>query len=208
MATSSNRRAVVFDLDGTLVEVSARDYAVYRDVLVDDRLAPLPCSEYWPLRRARTQLAAILAHSTEAPDTYMESFVERRESRYEAPEYLDLDTVLPTVHETLSVIQEQYHCVLITSRRDALATAHQLAKLQLRRYFQSVCCCNGHKGEALAVVTDVALIIGDTEHDIGLALGHGHRCVAVTTGMRSREFLEAYEPDYIADRLGEVLGLL
>ena len=41
MATSSNRRAVVFDLDGTLVEVSARDYAVYRDVL--STMASRPC---------------------------------------------------------------------------------------------------------------------------------------------------------------------
>jgi phosphoglycolate phosphatase-like HAD superfamily hydrolase len=208
MATSSDRPVIVFDLDGTLVDVAARDYAVYRDVLVEDGWTPLPCSEYWPLRRERTPLPDVLACTVPDATAYLAGFVVRRAARYESPRYLDLDTVLPEVATTLAGLAERYACVLITARRDAGSTRSQLDALDLARYFQAVHVADGNKAVPLRTLHRVALVVGDTEHDICLARDHGYPSFAVSTGMRSRQFLAAGRPTYLADGLGDLAAVL
>lgn len=208
MATSSGKPVVVFDLDGTLVDVAARDYAVYRDVLIEDGWTPLPFSLYWPLRRERTPLPNVLACTVPDATAYLAGFVERRAARYESPCYLELDTVLPDVTTTLARLRERYACVLITSRRDAAATRQQLDALELSSCFQSVHVADGNKAVPLRTLARVVLIVGDTEHDICLARDHGYPSFAVSTGMRSRQFLAVGNPTYLADGLDELAAVL
>lgn len=208
MATSSTRSAVVFDLDGTLVEVGARDYAVYRDLLGEDGLAVLPFAEYWPMRRNRIDLARLLGRSVDDPSAYLPGFVERRTARYEEPRYLALDKVLPDVCETLDQLGARHDCIVITSRKDAEATEQQLVALDLRRRVGTVHCCDGDKSAAFRRVADVVMVVGDTEHDIRLAQAHACRSFAVTTGIRSRDFLATQSPTYLADSLTDLLSVL
>lgn len=208
MAISSNRPIVVFDLDGTLVDVAVRDFAVYRDLLLEDGLTPLPFERYWPLRREATALPAVLAHSSPEPTTYLPGFVSRRSAAYETTPYLEMDVLLPGVAGTLAAVGERYECVLITSRTDAMSTERQLASLGLPRYFSAVHIANNDKATALRTLAGVALVVGDTEHDIRLAHDHGYPSFAVTTGIRSRRFLASRSPTHIGDRLSDVLGVL
>jgi phosphoglycolate phosphatase len=208
MAISSGRPIVVFDLDGTLVDVAERDFAVYRDLLLEDGLTPLSFEQYWPLRREATPLPAVLAHSSPEAIKYLPGFVSRRSARYETLPYLQMDVLLPEVGRTLAAVGERYDCVLITSRTNAASTERQLSTLGLPPYFRAIHIANGDKGVPLRTLTGVALVVGDTEHDIRLANDHGYRSFAVTTGIRSRRFLANASPTYIADRLLEVLDVL
>jgi len=208
MGTSSTRPSIVFDLDGTLVEVGARDFAVYRDLLIEDGLTPLPFSRYWQLRRERTPLVDVLAETVEQAAGYVSGYVERREIRYEAVKYLDLDTVLPTVQQTLASLSGRFECVLITSRRQARATEQQLVTLGLREHLRQVHCCDGEKTATVGLVENVALVVGDTEHDVRIAAHYGYRCFAVTTGIRSRQFLIEAGPTFVGDSLEELLRVL
>jgi phosphoglycolate phosphatase-like HAD superfamily hydrolase len=208
MGTSSGNTVIVFDLDGTLIDVAARDYAVYRDLLVEDRLEPLPFARYWPLRRERTNLATVLEHSRPEAAAYLDRFVARRSSCYEAPAYLELDAVLPGVTQTLAGLAERYTCRLITSRTAESATKRQLDALGLTKYFKSVHVAAGDKGPVLRSFENVIMVVGDTEHDIRLARDHGYASFAVTTGMRSREFLAALEPTHLCDGIDGVPSVL
>jgi phosphoglycolate phosphatase-like HAD superfamily hydrolase len=208
MATSSGKKVIVFDLDGTLVEVGARDYAIYRDLLVEDGLTPLAFEPYWSLRRERTPLPDVLARSVDDAATYLAGFVARRDAVYEAPRYIELDRVLPTVPETLFRVRARYECVLITSRKDAAVTERQLVVLGLRSLLRAVHCCDGDKTVTLGTIADVALVVGDTEHDIRLGAHYGYPCFSVTTGIRSRGFLGEARPAYLADSLAELLDVL
>ena len=58
--------------------------------------------------------------------------------------------------------------------------------------------------EELGATADEFLFVGDSEFDIRAAKAAGVRCVAVTTGYRTRAQLESEEPQAIVDSLGEV----
>lgn len=208
MAISSSKPVVVFDLDGTLVDVAVRDFAVYRDLLVEDGLMPLSFEQYWPLRREATALPTVLAHSSPEPIAYLPDFVARRSVRYETAPYLHMDVLLPEVARTLAAVGERYDCVLITSRTNAATTESQLSTLDLPRYFCAVHIANGDKAVALRTLAGVVLVVGDTEHDIRLGHDHGYPSFAVTTGIRSRRFLNDAGATYVADRLADVLDVL
>ncbi|MCD6276008.1 MAG: HAD-IA family hydrolase [Thermoplasmata archaeon] len=51
-------------------------------------------------------------------------------------------------------------------------------------------------------------VVGDTEMDILAAMNAGVRSIAVTWGFRSKEFLEALNPDYIVHRPEEILKIV
>ena len=208
MDISSGRPVVVFDLDGTLVDVAARDYAVYRDVLVDNGLTPLPIERYWPLRRERTELAALLAHSVPSAVSYVPEFVARRGERYELSRYLALDAVFPDVPGTLTTLRQRYACVLITSRKDPLATGRQLEALGLDAYFDAVHVADNDKASVVRTLAGIVMIVGDTEHDIRLAAEHAHPSFAVTTGIRSRRLLADAGPTHLADCLADLVTIL
>jgi phosphoglycolate phosphatase-like HAD superfamily hydrolase len=134
--------------------------------------------------------------------------VTRRAANYETSPYLELDVVLPGVGPTLRAVGERYDCVLITSRTNAVSAQQQLFLLALPDYFKAVHIANGDKSIPLRALRSVALVVGDTEHDIRLASDHGYPSFAVTTGIRSRRFLANAGPTYIGDQLWGVLDVL
>ncbi len=62
--------------------------------------------------------------------------------------------------------------------------------------------------ERHGVPPERCVVVGDTEHDIDCARAAGARVVAVATGGRSREQLEAHGADLVLKDLGELAQLL
>ncbi|MBN2537733.1 HAD-IA family hydrolase [candidate division WOR-3 bacterium] len=60
---------------------------------------------------------------------------------------------------------------------------------------------------ALGVARDRALVVGDTEQDIGAAKDGGLTCCAVTWGFRPILLLKSLRPDYIISQLRDVLSI-
>ena len=58
--------------------------------------------------------------------------------------------------------------------------------------------------ELFGVAPDELLLIGDTHFDVECARNAGVACVCVTTGYETREELEALEPEAVYDSLAEV----
>jgi phosphoglycolate phosphatase-like HAD superfamily hydrolase len=56
-------------------------------------------------------------------------------------------------------------------------------------------------------VQDDFVVVGDTEADISAGKELGITTVVVTSGNRSREFLEALEPNFLINGLSELIGL-
>ena len=48
-----HKPAIAFDFDGTIIDISRRDYAVYHDLMQDLSGSALPFGIYWPMRRKR-----------------------------------------------------------------------------------------------------------------------------------------------------------
>jgi phosphoglycolate phosphatase len=52
------------------------------------------------------------------------------------------------------------------------------------------------------------MIIGDTESDVKAGQILGLRTVAVTCGIRTKEFLQALNPDHIIDSMPQLLPIV
>lgn len=202
------------DLDGTLVDVSARYYRLHCDLCTTLGLEPLPFQLYWDLKRQKSPLEQILP---ETPPPIREVYTTQWLSLIESPDYLEYDCLLPSVLETLSALAGKYRLVLATMRHDRRLMEAELARLALTAFFEQIVCRSGRsdtraKWQLICGETEFnsgsAIIVGDSEQDIlaGKKLGLG--TIAVVNGIRTQMLLHTLEPDVLIQHIGELPKLL
>lgn len=116
---------------------------------------------------------------------------------------------------TLELLKD-HELFLVSLRRNDAHLRSQLDWLKLTSYFSEI-----HSGHTEAaghhkkneIIKDIAhdqnvVVVGDTETDILAAQSLKLKSIAVTTGIRSNEFLYALKPDYIVSRLKEVASII
>lgn len=205
---------VFFDLDGTLLDVSVRNYRVYSELVTEAGGTPLDKDIYWNLKRKKAKWPELLPKSRLSPAIEKE-FLDKFIARIEAPEYLELDELFPESQNVLQEVSSRFNCRLVSLRRNESNLRRQLERLAIADYFTKV--LSGHsesdgydkkialiKGELGA---DRGIIIGDTEADIVTGKTLGMIAVALTSGIRDAQFLNALEPDYIIDGIGQLTSL-
>lgn len=199
---------ICFDLNGPVLDVSARYWHVYRDVLAELGKSALPLAEYWALKRTRTPEADILRR-TNAQDM-LEEYTRLRIACVETPHYLQYDRVWRGVRPALVTLRQKHRLLLITMRRSAEALHQQLKTLHLLPLFHHVLCAprDGAPGEraevkvvlvrdTLGPQTRTGWFVGDTETDIRAGQMLGLRTAAVTFGIRTAEELMSAGPDVL-----------
>ena len=204
--------AIVFDLDGTLIDVSSRHYAVYRQVTEELRGAPLPEHDYWAMKRRRAALADVVRASGMSDDA---EFARRFERAIEEAAVLVRDTVIPGAVGALEALSDRPLYLVSLRQHPDRATA-QLESLQLAAFFERT--AFGRPDGDVAVFKaelvrrivpgPVGAVVGDTEVDIALARHLGATAVAVTTGLRNRDYLVECRPDLILATVAELPGRL
>ena len=70
------------------------------------------------------------------------------------------------------------------------------------------CLAVGGIADRYSVPASRCIVIGDTEHDVACARAAGARVVAVATGSRRRDELEALGPDRVLEDLRDTAGLI
>lgn len=203
-----------FDLDGPIVDVSARYYDLYVSLLAESQCTPLERREYWDLKRERVAEERILART----GAKVADYAARRLAVIETEAWLRVDTVHPWALSVLGDLATRHRLTLVTlrSRPDLLAT--ELKRLGIDGYWDDVLVADGRQTaeagsgqlkEVLIRALDTfdplqSVIVGDTEGDI-LA---GHRLaihtVAVLSGIRSEAYLRSLSPCLVAEHLGAV----
>ncbi len=183
---------ILFDLDGTLIDVSARHYSLYKSAISEQGVEALPPSDYWRHRRDGESTIDLLAAT---PGVDVERFTAAWMEGIERPDWLALDEPYEGAVEIIEVLGSEYELVLITLRRDRGALMDQLDALQLRSYFTAVICHGPelvggkHLLQGVAELTPGGYAVGDTEADIELALETGRQAICRSYGVRSGCFL-------------------
>jgi beta-phosphoglucomutase-like phosphatase (HAD superfamily) len=214
------------DLDGTLLDVKARHYATYSDVLAmpDLRGQPLPQKEYWGLRMENEPIDAILRMSRLFP-TKFKTFIQRFDEKIESAEMLALDVVRSGTETALGKLYTKTPIVLITQRSDKVNLGAQLASLRLEKYFANV--LNGafpkprrpdpdarwrHKAKLVRdhykILPTHSVYIGDTETDVKAARDLKFEVWLVENGHRTKELQMKADPDRIVPDLPGALKYL
>lgn len=199
-----HKTVIAFDFDGTIIDISRRDYAVYRDLVQDLSGSILPFEIYWPLRRKRTDINLILAKSGVTDTERINIFLQQRASLIEDVKYLVLDTVLPRVVNTLKLNSSWITPYLVTTRYNENNLRWQLEGLGLNIVFEDIIIAEKDKTKFYSGVNNLSLIVGDTEKDIDAANTLGIKSVAVLSGMRDADIIRLSRPTFIEESVASI----
>lgn len=224
------------DFDGPIVNVSDRYYhtyqlglaevqAVYRQQGIALQLHGLSKEQFWQMKQERTPDAEIAMRSGLRGEQ-IEQFLERVKQIVNQPNLLHQDHLQTGVKWALSLLHSQgVRLVLVTLRQQEQAT-QILRHHGLERLFSQIW---GAKDDHAAYANQAdhktrllrqaiaqcrldgasAWMLGDTEADVLAGQATGIPTIALTCGIRSRTYLQKYQPTRIhADLLSAAYDLM
>ena len=217
------------DFDGPIMDVSERYYQVYQYCLeaAKEPEQPVTClskTEFWRLKRAQVPERQIGAISGLHDDQARRFALLRRETVHNHA-YLKYDHPVPYAVNALKHIQAlQGDLAVITMRRQQ-ALDFALQKFDLETFFPThmrYCLPDVYvkthdvvektrlMEKALGELPPAAAtwMVGDTEADIAAARAHDLPVVAVLSGIRDRDRLSTYDPDFIVDNLKDAVVVI
>lgn len=212
------------DFDGPIVDVSDRYYHTYQLGLAEIKTTyenqgvslPLHClskAQFWQMKQERTPDTEIAMRSG-LQGEQIEQFLNRVKQIVNQPNLLHQDQIQPGVKWALALLHSQgVQLVLVTLRQHTQAT-QMLQTHGLESLFSAIWGANDdqaaylnqadHKTrllqQAVANVpqtTAAAWMIGDTEADVLAGQAAGIATIAVTCGIRSRSYLQRFQPTRI-----------
>lgn len=208
-----------FDLDGTLLDIRKKFYALHCDCLSELGVEPLSRDKYWSLKQNGTKEEEILRllNQTELHPLYNSHRIERIEDE----KYLALDEVWPGIEEELLELKFKANIAIVTLRRNRTNLHNQLKNTGLDIIFENIFNPNMDQFYQSGSETKVNLVrkafnrrmftgwfIGDTEVDILAGKTLGMKTCAVGFGLRKQEILKLLHPDESIDTPEEFLGFI
>lgn len=219
---------VITDFDGPIMNVSERYYQVYRYCLTTTRhpeqpVQPFTKSEFWALKRAQVPEAEIGRRSGLNADQ-AQAFAKLRKATVHTLPYLKYDTLVPGAVPTLERIQSLGFDLTVMTMRRVRELDEALTRCNLGRFFpddRRYCLSNDyHKtgdtndkpllmARAIAELPSAPTwMVGDTEADIAAARSQDIPVIGVLSGIRDRDRLTHYQPDWIANDFAEALDII
>jgi len=217
------------DFDGPIMDVSERYYQVYQYCLKEAKEPEQPVTrlskaEFWRLKRAQVPERQIGAISGLHDDQARRFALLRRETVH-SHDYLKHDRPVPHAVEALKQIQALTSdlAVITMRRQQALTVALQQYDLEPffppgMRYCLPDVYVKTHdviektrlmeKALAELPTASATWMVGDTEADIAAARAHDLPVVAVLSGIRDRDRLATYDPDFIVDNLKDAVVVI
>lgn len=208
---------IFFDLDGTLIDTSERHYKVYKDILTYYKIPnTLTKKEFWNKKRKGGKTVEFLPKnsSKELIQRFTEEWLKRIEDR----RYLKYDSLLRESLGVLSVLKNKACLMLVTLRNNRENLLWELDNFGLTNYFKEILANSSLEVEnKIPLIKDYIernskrdnfIIVGDTEADISAGKEIGMLSVAVTYGIRSKEFIAKLKPDFCIDNLPELPEIL
>ncbi|HHP7230240.1 MAG TPA: HAD family hydrolase [Xenococcaceae cyanobacterium] len=217
---------LITDFDGPIMDVSQRYYYVYQYCLEqiqypNQNIHQLSKTEFWQLKRSRVPERKIgLLSGLDA--TQAEDFAQLRKKTVHNLPYLVYDRPIPSAIAVLEKVQMLGIDLVVMTMRKQQELHAAFEQYDLARFFppnHRYCLPDHYQKTAdikdkpllmaralkeLPTATDVWMI-GDTEADIVAAKTHNIKVVGVLSGIRDRQQLERYQPDFITDNLQQAV---
>jgi phosphoglycolate phosphatase len=217
------RTAVLFDLDGTLVD-SLGDIAAALDAVLVELGHPTHTREAYRRfvgegARELVRRALPAALDPREASRQLDDALARYKARYRA-HLVDETRPYEGIVELIAALRARGALLAVVTNKPHDAALEVVERLFEPGTFEVVLGQKDgvpHKPDpsgplsilrALAVAPAHALFVGDSETDVRTAKNAGVRAVAVTWGLRDRHDLEASGPDHLVDHPREILALL
>ncbi len=201
---------VFLDVDGPILDVSARYYAVHRAIAG----SALSLEQFWEQKRQGRGGRAIveLNQLAVSPDTYAQRWV----SEIESAEHMHLDVLQPGVLEAMDTLRSFASVTFVSLRQKGDQLREQLQALGVAKD-ETILTASPLSGHGPDLKVDAIrahgfdrgdAIIGDTRIDLEAGNVLGIRTIGVTCGIRTHEDLQKASPSAIvADLVAAVSWL-
>lgn len=208
-------RAIIFDLDGTLVDAYPGIHQSLNEML---RALLLPEVDLQTVKR-RVGRGVVDLMQQSVPSDKVERALELFRRSYDRT-HLSGTFLLPEVCETLEALRNRNIFLGIASNKPADFTRNILKYLKIDHYFS---CCSGPEGQIqpkphasmlrdmmrrMGVTEKETLYVGDMTLDSETAKNAGVRLALIATGGHSKEELQQVQPDYLLERLGDLVEVI
>jgi len=211
----ADRRLVIFDLDGTLINAYL---AVYRSINFAMKKAGFPTvsaltirrSVGWGDRHLITKFVGIENLDKVLP-------VYRRHHRQALKTGTSL---LPGALRLLKRLKKENYKLAVASNRPTLFSLIILNRLKIKKYFDYVLCADKLKRgkphpdilekilKRFSLTPEEAMYVGDMVIDLQAGKAAGVKTVAVATGSCTKKELARHRPYAVISRVDQVLDLL
>jgi phosphoglycolate phosphatase len=205
-----------FDLDGTLLEVKDKYFAVYEGFVNEQKGSVLNSNEFWKLKRQMKSNEELCELS--GLDVKHGPLLKKHiRDLIETDKYLIFDKLISGAKELFEYIKSQNlgNIFIITMRRSEHELVKQLGELGILPYIDQVILPYSitgkfEDGDPLAksiaanhfgINNEPSMIIGDSGADIRSGKTLGWITVGVLSGLRDENIMKTYEPDYIIDSI-------
>jgi phosphoglycolate phosphatase len=217
---SRSLRAVLFDLDGTLIHSLPDLVAAVNRLLATERRAPLADQAIMAMvgDGADALVSRAFAASGGLPGPEVGPYLDRFLADYE-PRSAETTRPWPGVVETLAVLKSNGLALALCTNKPSKATAEVMDALDLARFFDLVVAADdaplikpdpAHVRvilDRLGITAAEAVMVGDSRNDIAAARAAGVRSVVLSFGYAHGP-VEDLGADVIIDRFDQLLGVL
>jgi len=207
---TSPQPAIIFDLDGTLVDSSPAIHATLRHIQTIHRLEVDPADDLrWALG---PPLADVMQRLIGGADPARISAAVSAYRAHHAGVCVSHASVYPGIEEALARLSAEGCPLFVGTSKLAAVATRVLGAFGLTPFFRSIYGSDAdgrlapkaalvhHILDAERMTADAAIMIGDRDHDVIGAHANGVRCIGVAWGYGTREELEAAGADAICDR--------
>ncbi|EPR29627.1 MULTISPECIES: pyrophosphatase PpaX [Geobacillus] len=207
-------RTILFDLDGTLIDTN--------ELIIQSFLHTL--EKYYPGRYGREDVLPFIGPSLyETFSSLDPERVEEMVKTYRTFNHAHHDELIrefDTVYETIETLHRHgFRLGVVTTKMHDTALMG-LRKTRLAPFFSCVIGLDDvtrpkpdpepiHKALGMLQSTpDEALMVGDNYHDILAGQNAGVKTAGVAWAIKGREYLEQYEPDYMLEKMRDLLAIV
>ncbi|EOW9528298.1 pyrophosphatase PpaX [Bacillus cytotoxicus] len=205
---------VLFDLDGTLINTN--------ELIISSFLHTL--NTYYPNQYKREDVLPFIGPSLqETFHSIDERKVEEMITRYRQFNHDHHDELVEeyeTVYETVQALKEKGYKIGIVTTKARQTVEMGLNLSKLNKFFDVVVTIDDVEHvkphpepiqkalQLLDAKPEETLMVGDNHHDIVGGQNAGTKMAAVGWTIKGRAYLESYKPDYVLNKMSDLLSIL
>ncbi|AOH57080.1 pyrophosphatase [Peribacillus muralis] len=211
---SSNINTLLFDLDGTLINTNELIIASFTETL----------NHFCPGQFKREDIIPFIGPTlTDTFSSIDPKRVKEMITFYRAYNWKNHDALVTQfdgVYETVQTLKQAGYklAVVTTKKRDVVEKGLRLSNLE--PFFEVVVTLDEVENAKpdpeplVKALTQLgskpyeAIMIGDSYHDILGGKNAGTKTAGVAWSIRGREFLEGYHPDYMLEKMADLLNIV
>lgn len=204
---------IYLDLDGTLIDVSKRQWIVYKYILevYFNLISTLTKEDYWDLKREGLRDDEVLQQESISIDT--QKFMDLKSKIIEDEKFLKLDRCFTYSKKVLKILSKNHRLVLVSLRNNYQISLRQIEQLEIKPYFHKIVFKRLEvkpiwKVKVEEIKRDMAamnkmvntfVIAGDTESEFHVAQELKIPVILISSGSRSKNQLKKLGNNIISE---------